>query len=80
MKTQQLPKVGDVIQVTVFRTPNPAWKYGSIEPRFFGGYEDLRVTEVVRWGDNSIDVRGTLVDTNESFTQQWLPPHGDLCY
>ena len=70
---KKVPQIGDVIEV-YYRVPDRSSPDGYV-------YEDavMTVSEVINWGDNSIDVLGTL-DNGHPAKYGFKAPSGDLCF
>jgi hypothetical protein len=68
------PQVGDVFEV-YYRVPDPDWHPTNYV------YEEalMTVTQVINWGDNSIDVLGNL-NNGHPAKYGYQAPSGDLCF
>ena len=73
-----LPAKGEVIPVTIyFHNPEkPPPPYGRTND---SRTEEMTVTQVMLFADNSTEVWGLLPDGREHHIM-WIAPHGDACY
>jgi hypothetical protein len=94
MPTKQVPAKGEVIETDVWvydpslppRKVNGQSEYQDHKQGYkWVPYKNsvvtqkMTVTEIVYWGDNSIDVEGILEDGSKH-SVQWMYPHGDTCF
>jgi hypothetical protein len=69
----KVPAVGDTLEV-YYRVPDPA----KSRDAYFCEDGIMTVTEIIYWGDNAIDVLGTL-NNGHPAKYGFKAPSGDLC-